>query len=133
VSARDLTAHKPRGRPFQPGNNANPNGRPPVAVCLTDTLRADGKALAEMRIGKKTIKGENVALVSQRLWALARAGNVQAIKVIYDRCDGLAKATFEVQEAPQAIIRVIHVPSPYDEKGNRIADFRKRDEEEQEE
>lgn len=116
------TVGKPRGKPFAPGNRANPNGRPPVAICLTDTLRSDARALAEMRIGKRTIRGENVALVSQRLWALARAGNVQAIKVIYDRCDGLAKATLEVQEAPHAIIRVIHVPSPYDEKGNRIAE-----------
>ena len=58
------TGKKPRGegRRFQPGNNANPHGRPPVALCLTDTLRADALALAEMRIGKKTIKGENVAL-----------------------------------------------------------------------
>jgi hypothetical protein len=118
----DKTAPKQRGRPFLPGNTGNPNGRPPVAVCLTDTLRADGKALAEMRIGKKTIRGTNAELVSQRLWALARSGNIAAIKILYDRCDGLARATLEVQEAPQAIIRVIHVPSPYDEKGNRIAE-----------
>ena len=53
-------------------------------------------------------------------WALARAGNVQAIKVLYNRCDGLAKATLEVQEPPKANSRVLHVPSPYDEMGNRI-------------
>jgi len=113
---------KPRGRPFAPGNNANPYGRPPVAVCLTDTLRADGQAMAEMRIGKKTIKGMNAQLVSLRLWALARAGNVQAAKIIYDRCDGLAKATLEVTEPPKLTVRVIHVPSPYDKAGNRIAE-----------
>lgn len=105
----DKAAPKPRGRPFQPGNCANPRGRPPVAICLTDRLREDSKLLEEMRIGKKSLKGENVALVSRRLWALARAGNVQAIKVIFDRCDGLAKATLELQQPPTITVRVEHV------------------------
>jgi hypothetical protein len=28
TDAADTTAKKPRGKPFQPGNNANPKGRP---------------------------------------------------------------------------------------------------------
>ena len=103
----DKTAPKQRGRPFLPGNTGNPHGRPPVAICLTDTLRGDGKALAEMRIGKKTIRGTNAELVSQRLWALARSGNTAAIKILYDRCDGLAKATVEMLGAPEIKVRYI--------------------------
>ena len=87
---------------------------------LTDILREAGKDLTEAKFGKQTVKGQNAQLVAQRLSSLARAGNVQSIKVLSDRCGGLAKATLEVQEPPKANSRVLHVPSPYDEMGNRI-------------
>ncbi len=109
MSGRSKTAGKQRGKPFEPGDpRVNRKGRPPIALCLTDRLRGDATTLAEMRIGKKTIRGENVALVSQRLWALARAGNTSAIKILYDRCDGLAKATVQMLDTPEIRVTYVH-------------------------
>lgn len=103
----DKTVKKPRGRPFPPGNRANPLGRPPAAFSLTEALREAGKELHEARFGKKTMNGSNAQLVAARLWALARGGNVQAIRLLYDRCDGLPKATIEM--APHLDIKIEYV------------------------
>ena len=57
---------------FQPGNNANPAGRPKKGATLTDALKAK---LSKPKLAAALLK-------------LAYAGDVAALKYVYDRVDG---------------------------------------------
>jgi hypothetical protein len=67
------------GRPFQPGQSGNPNGRPkskPFKRALSEALRAADD------------DSEVLQAVALALVAKAKEGDVQAIKEIADRMDG---------------------------------------------
>jgi hypothetical protein len=69
----------PVGRPFQPGQSGNPNGRPktrPFKDALKKALEAAGD------------DSEGLRLVAVALVQKAREGDVSAIKELADRIDG---------------------------------------------
>jgi hypothetical protein len=75
------TGKKQRGgRLFKPGQSGNPNGRPKGSVSLTVELRKQLSA-------KPELKEEIIDKVIE----LATAGNLDAIKLAWDRIDGRPK------------------------------------------
>jgi hypothetical protein len=72
TGSANKTAKKPRGRPFEPGNNANPNGRPRGALSWSTAFFNS--------IGAGAIEG----LVRKTLDE-AKSGNMAAVKLIFDR------------------------------------------------
>jgi hypothetical protein len=67
--------------PFQKGQSGNPQGRPKKAKSLTNILE---KALSKKREDGRT----NKAALVDTLLSLALAGDVTALKYVYDRIDG---------------------------------------------
>ena len=68
--------------PFKKGEVTNPKGRPKVGKTLTEVLR---------RYGNESPDGSDMArkeLLARELWEIALAGDITAIKYIYDRVDG---------------------------------------------
>lgn len=63
------------------GQSGNPKGRPKTGKRLTDVLR---RVLAEPTAEGRT-KADDLA---ETLWKLARGGDLDAVKYIYDRLDG---------------------------------------------
>lgn len=82
---------------WRPGQSGNLAGRPPASNCLTGLLRELGQELHSSRMEGRELKGSNAELLARRLWALARAGNLQAAKLIFDRLEGQATARTEVK------------------------------------
>lgn len=80
---RTTTAKRRRGpgRPFLPGNNANPGGRPKRDRALTAALEevVDKTKLAE------------------KLYKLALGGDMAAIKYVYDRIEGMPPQRREIE------------------------------------
>lgn len=72
------------------GKTNNPNGRPKTRPQLTPALRAI--------LGKKAPDGEttNRQAVAKMLVDLALAGDIQAIKLIFERVDGKVPEPLEV-------------------------------------
>ncbi len=62
---------------FGPGNNANPNGRPPKELAISDTIRA-------MMNEKPEIK----RALSTKLIEMALKGDLAAIREVMDRIEG---------------------------------------------
>ena len=81
---KPVTNRQPNGT-FGPGNIANPKGRPPKGWAWAELLEDVGEEIEE-KSGKKFKE-----LVSRRLWAESVSGNVQAIKDLMNRMDGLPK------------------------------------------
>ena len=67
------------GRPFQPGQSGNPNGRPKTKP-FKDALRKAVDAAGD--------DGAALKLVALALLTKAQEGDVQAIKELADRMDG---------------------------------------------
>jgi hypothetical protein len=65
---------------WKPGVSGNPNGRPPKGQALTDVLRekADAQEIAD------------------QLLAMARDGDLGALKYIYDRIDGKPRESVDM-------------------------------------
>ncbi len=101
---------KPRGRPFPPGNNANPQGRPKKDRALTAAL--------ETTVDKKKL--------GEKLWALALAGKMDAIKYIYDRIEGTPTVRHEFSVEDFIAKMREERPDLTEEQGNIIA-FRARE------
>jgi len=83
------------------GKSGNPNGRPPKGRTVTDALRA----FAEKE-GKN--KQEAKDALAEVLWKLALAGDVAAIKYIYDRLDGRPKETHEITGDDGGPIQIVY-------------------------
>lgn len=76
--------------PFAKGNRANPNGRPKKGQALTDLLR--------LRMAEPGPDGRlNSEIVADKLIALACAGEMDAIKVVFDRLDGKVATPVDLQ------------------------------------
>lgn len=95
------------GRPFQPGQSGNPNGRPkskPFKKALSDALKA-------AEDDSEVLKAVALALVTK-----AKEGDVQAIKEIADRMDG--KVTQPIggdDESPPVKMIITGVPRANDD------------------
>lgn len=77
--------------PFKKGDpNINRNGRPAVKTALNELLREHG----EKPISTKSKKTHNQALV-EKLYNLAKQGDVNAIKYIFDRLLGKPNQTID--------------------------------------
>lgn len=83
---------------FLPGNNANPKGRPPKDVCITDLLKVK---LEEIDPKTGLTNGQ---LLTNVLYQLALNGNMDAIKEVVKRRDGNP-----IQKVEQQVDQVITV------------------------
>jgi hypothetical protein len=73
---------------FQSGQSGNPAGRPKKGTCLTDILE---KKLTQKKDGIKQRE-----LIADKLIELAIAGDIPAIKYLFDRIDGKPRETVEI-------------------------------------
>jgi hypothetical protein len=71
---------RPGNPNWKPGISGNPAGRPKKGETMTDALRA------------KIDKDE----IADVLISMARAGNVSAVKYVYDRIDGMPRQHVEM-------------------------------------
>jgi len=89
------------GRPFQPGQSGNPNGRPkvkPFRNALSEALKAAGG-------DDEMLRAVALALVSK-----AKEGDVPAIKELADRLDGkVAQAIIGGDEDDPAIRTITRI------------------------
>ena len=74
----------------------NRNGRPKKGESLTDILRELG-GIADVSTEKGKI--ERRQAIANRLWQMAIAGDLAAIKMIYDRIDGSPRQSVEMTGA----------------------------------
>ena len=76
--------------PFSKGQSGNPNGRPKVRPQLTPALRSI--------LGKKAPDGvmTNRRAIAEKLVEIALDGDIQAIKLIFERVDGKVPEPVEV-------------------------------------
>lgn len=84
---------------FEKGQSGNPRGRPKKGQTFTDILKGQGELL-DVSI-KDPNTGESTPItrkeaISDKLWRLALAGDVAAIRYIYDRVDGRPMETAEI-------------------------------------
>lgn len=87
-------------KPFPPGNNANPKGRPKGSLNRSTIAK---KWLEVMQDSKNPISGKLEKLSQADLMTLAlihkaRQGNVQAYKQLMDSAFGLPQQTINVTE-----------------------------------
>lgn len=62
---RDTTAKaKPRGKPFQPGNNANPHGRPKIEGDIRALAQQHGREAMLRLVGLMADENPRVAVVA---------------------------------------------------------------------
>ncbi len=80
-------------KPFKPGVSGNPAGRPKKEYCLTDILKEQGNIKDEIDTMGNLITRKQA--VARKLWAMATAGDVVALKYLYDRLDGKPLQTIE--------------------------------------
>jgi len=93
VSDSDKTAGKPRGKPFAPGNNANPNGRPKKTACLTSLLVDELKKKPKLKDGQGKANDKTWAqLLAEALPAAAYKallkGDIKPYALILERVEG---------------------------------------------
>lgn len=73
--------HNPTGKGgFQPGRSGNPAGRPPAGEAFAEVLRAE--------LGRSLRGKTNRDAIAARVVAMARAGDLDAVRWIVDRVDG---------------------------------------------
>lgn len=72
------------------GQSGNPAGRPPRGHALADLLRVVGDEL--------TGGVPNKLLAARALWEMAINGEVPATRLIYNRCEGLAQQSIELDQ-----------------------------------
>jgi hypothetical protein len=93
----DKTAQKPPkrgpGKPFAPGNNANPNGRPKKTACLTSLLVDELKKKPKLKDGQGKANDKTWAqLLAEALPAAAYKallkGDIKPYALILERVEG---------------------------------------------
>ncbi|GHT94202.1 hypothetical protein FACS1894141_0420 [Spirochaetia bacterium] len=75
--------------PFEPGQSGNPGGRPKRDTSLTGILRKELNKKGADKVAKKT-------RIVGKLIELAEAGDIPALKYLWDRVDGKARETMEI-------------------------------------
>jgi hypothetical protein len=91
---RTLTGGRDAQGRWIAGVSANPGGRPRKADCLTDLLR------------KRPIKVKRQ--LAAKLWEMALAGNLEAIKYLMDRLEGKPTVHLDQGEGPPSLL----IPAP---------------------
>lgn len=94
VETAEQQIAKPRGRPFPPGNNANPRGRPKKGTSLTERLRAK---LQQPAGGNR--KGHVADVIVEAAITLAKMGDMRAIEFITERVDGKVVDRLDIANA----------------------------------
>jgi predicted mannosyl-3-phosphoglycerate phosphatase (HAD superfamily) len=79
--------------PFKQGKSGNPKGRPKKGETLMDLLR--DKIEIPKTIREKLTRKEKI---TEKLIALAEAGDLSAIKYMFDRLDGRPKESIELTD-----------------------------------
>ena len=97
---------------WKPGQSGNPNGRPPVPESWAGILREVGK-----RIDPKDRKAFRTA-VAEKLWEQAKKGNIQAIKVLFNRMDGYPRQSLDVEGKGAIIVQMVSYQQQAKSKGN---------------
>lgn len=87
--------------PFQKGQSGNPKGRPKKGSAMADALRT---VLNKSEDGK-----QNKRAVAEKLVELARDGNIEAIKTIFDRTDGKVPQTNVLEGNEDAPIPIRYI------------------------
>jgi ribosomal protein L17 len=79
--------------PFTKGQSGNPQGRPKKGETLTDLLREKIEA-------PKTSKEKHTRkdMIIEKLITLAEAGDLTALKYVFDRIDGRPKESIELTD-----------------------------------
>ena len=85
--------------PFEKGTSGNPAGRPPKKQSLTELLNDYGDQPADDKLSRKEA-------LAAKVWELSLAGDMTAIRYIYDRIDGkpLPAQESQVQEGGLRIV-----------------------------
>ncbi len=76
-----------KGKGFKPGKSGNPKGRPKKEVCIPDIFRSILSEIDPFDIDKKRTALEAIC---QRVTNMAIGGNLDAVKIIFDRTEGKA-------------------------------------------
>lgn len=104
---------------FKPGQSGNPKGRPRKGQALTEILEKHARKRDVDFKGKRLTRQE---ALSQKLWALALAGDVAAIRYIFDRIDGKPRQSVDLDHTFESPSGVLVVPGTLDaETWDRIA------------
>jgi hypothetical protein len=99
---------------FEKGKSGNPHGRPKKENSLTMMLEELGNLEDVTYNGEKISRARAMA---EKLWARALVENdIQAIKYIYDRIDGKAKETIDMDIDGKLETVTIEVVRRIDEK-----------------
>ena len=84
-----------------PGYSGNYKGRPKRGTALSDLLRGAGDEINEY--------GEpNKVTVVRKLWEMAVDGDLSAIRLLYDRCEGLAHQSVDVDAETELFITYVN-------------------------
>jgi hypothetical protein len=73
---------------WKPGQSGNPKGASPKPLTLTNALRE----FVAGRSGRK----KRLTVLLEKLWTLVEAGDLAAIKYVFDRVDGMPTQRHEV-------------------------------------
>jgi len=92
---------------WQPGESGNPNGRPRKGMALAEALRGRLGREVTLADGTKVTVAEAVA---GRLVALALAGDVAALRLLFDRAEGRMPLAIDLMD--EDVPRVIRLPLP---------------------
>lgn len=103
------------GRPFQPGQSGNPNGRP-KKLPLTDVIREKLEAM------KADGKVSNAEAIADKLIEMALGGSLEAMKELADRAEGKPKQRNELS-GPDGGPIPLEVPGTRNEIERRIAEL----------
>lgn len=101
------------GRPFPPGNKANPTGRPKTKP-ITDALKA---AIREVGKAKDKTRAQELA---EMILAKALEGDAQFAKIAVQYLDGMP--TQQVDATVDQTIRVIDPLAPADDESKEDVD-----------
>lgn len=98
-----------KGR-LTPGHTANPNGRPPGSISITDLMKAELQKVAPGTTNKDK-KTFMVLLLERMLDKAINKGDQQMMKLIWNYIDGLPKGSFDVTSLGEKLEGVVILPA----------------------
>lgn len=98
VKQRSNSKKKATKASWKPGQSGNPKGRPPAGESWAEILRQVGEETYP-RTGKPFKEA-----VSRKIWNMAAAGDIQSIKEIMNRMDGMPQQNLGVEGSLTVVI-----------------------------